>query len=195
MLKKFALLFALLVVPTTVFAQDEAAPPTPVPAEEAPAVVVGQGCVGCGTSSMVSSGCSSCGTTVSECDPCARAPRVRVFARRNACCTPAPTSCCTPAPVSCGCEAAPAACSTCDSCTPKVRTRLFARFTNKCEAPATSCCDSAPVATSDCGCATVAAPAPVAPVAQVSYTSECCDQPTVRTGLRPFGGSVLRRIR
>jgi hypothetical protein len=212
MMKKFALLFALLVMPAVGFAQDGAAPPAPVPVPEADtAVVVGQGCTNCG-SSAVASGCSSCGTA-SSCDPCARPARVRVLTRRKACCQPAAASCCTPAPApcctpapaapACGCAAAPADCcnTAVASCTPATRTRLFARNANSCATTSacstcsttSACSTSAPVAT-DCGCSSVASVSAPATVAQVSYVSECGEN-SVRPSLRPFGGNVLRRTR
>lgn len=212
MLKKFALLFALLALPTVVVAQDDA-PPAPVPvADAAPAVTVGQGCVGCGTAATTVSGCGSCGTTsscgtVSSCDPCARPTRARLLSRRSSCCTPAPTPCCTPAPAPC-CTPAPTACcatpapscgtvASTDCCTPATRTRLIARrSSNCCPTPASTTCGT-PVS-SDCGCTSVATAAPVvaaaAPVAQVSYNAECCDD-NARPTLRPFAGRTLRRAR
>ncbi len=192
MLKKFALMFALLVLPAVSFAQEDA-PPAPVPADDsASAVVVGSGCNGCGTS-VVGTGCNT------GCDPCARAPRARVLGRRNSCCPPvvnccAPApKCCTPAPVCCTpapvCAPAPSCCGTVATscCAPAPRTRIVNRRSN--------CCETVASATTDC-CSTSVATAPVTDgtVAQVSYTSDCC-QPTVRTGLRPFSGSVLRRAR
>lgn len=199
MTKKFALLFALLVMPAFGFAQDGAAPPAPVPVpESAAAVVVGQGCTDCGTQVA---GCNSCGTA-SSCDPCARPARVRVFTRRNACCqpvetccTPAPVRCCTPAPVPC-CTPAPAPCCNTavanDCCAPATRTRLLARRSNCCET-ATACATIA-TASTDCGCSSVATVAAPATVAQVSYVSEC-NGASARPVLRPFAGTVLRRTR
>lgn len=188
MTKKFALLFALLVMPAFGFAQDAAAPPAPVPVpESAAAVVVGQGCTNCGA--QAATGCNSCGTA-SSCDPCARPARARVFTRRNACCQPAAT-CCTPAPAPC-CNTAVAN----DCCAPATRTRLLARRSNCCEtatACASPCATIAPAST-DCGCSSVATVAASAAVVQVSYVSEC-NGVSARPGLRPFAGTVLRRTR
>lgn len=162
MMKKFALLFALLVMPAVSFAQDEAAPPVPAPVpapapEAAAAVVVGQGCTNCGSAtvsncgSIVTSDCGSCGT-VSACDPCARQPRIRTIARRNACCTPAPVACCPPAPVRCCCKPAPVrCCPPAPCCTP---------------APA-PCCP--PVQACGCGCASTPAPC-----CNTTVAGNCC---------------------
>jgi len=196
MLKKFALLFALLAMPTVVFAQEDA-PPAPVPVADGAAMTVGQGCVGCGSAASTVGGCG----TESSCDPCARPARVRILSRRSACCTPAPVSCCTPAPAPC-CTPAPVSCcatpapscgtvASTDCCTPTTRTRLIARRSNSCSTPVSTACGT-PVS-SDCGCTAVATVAP-AEVAQVSYTAECCDS-SPRPALRPFAGSVLRRAR
>jgi hypothetical protein len=45
-----------------------------------------------------------------------------------------------------------------------------------------------------CGSVATVSEASAPVVAQVSYVSDC-NQPAVRTGLRPFGGSILRRTR
>lgn len=196
MLKKFALLFVLLALPAVVVAQDDA-PPAPVPvAENAAAMTVGQGCVGCGTAATTVSDCGSCGTA-SNCDPCARPARGRLLSRRSACSTPAPAPCSTPAPAPCCATAAPScgavASSNCG--TPAPRTRLLARRGNSCSTPASTTC-ATPVS-SDCGCSSVAMAAPVAApavISQVSYNAECCDN-SPRPTLRPFAGSTLRRAR
>jgi len=194
MLKKFALMLVVLVAPSFGFAQDEVAPPAPVPvAEGESAVVVGQGCVGCGTSSMG----SACGSACDPCDPCARPARTRLLTRRSgcgqaaSCCTPAPVACCTPAPAAC-CGTSTVA-DNC--CSPAPRTRMIARRSNCCQTPASPCgVATTSVASGCCGTVATVSGTSVSSVAQVSYVSEC-DQPAVRTGLRPFSGSVLRRAR
>lgn len=84
MIKKLALMFALLLVPSMVLAQEDnvqqavevtptaaqdlsvEVPPTPIAATDSAPIAVGQGCVNCGSSSgvVMASGCSGCGNVV-----------------------------------------------------------------------------------------------------------------------------------